>query len=300
MATLRKTIKAGTKKGNTTVLRIKEIEHTLLLGLLWQLEVVMKPDGSPVGNGRSGIWWMTAQGCCQTPFWLHWPGKVLPREEWPSPQQRWRLPPGPLHTCLPPPPFLSPLTSPRIHNPPAAWVPYCVRTRRKAAQDTKRNENEAEGYWGTSRFLLSKGWNRKPVVPAERGQIVYLVRLAGTSGHILLETSILCPCDAEATDTPGQDRTGLPGVRSGACETTQEPANQHSRDFLFFVFEEACVSQQSTTDRGGAVNWMNHSTDWGWGWWGGDVLVVNHIYWVLLIAAVFKETWLRHTVSEAT
>lgn len=51
-------------------------------------------------------------------------------------------------------------------------------------------------------------------------------------------------------------------------------------DFLFFVFEEACVSQQSTTDRGGAVNWMNHSTDWGWGWWGGMSLWLTTFYWV--------------------
>ena len=90
-----------------------------------------------------------------------------------------------------------------------------------------------------------------------------------------------------------QARTGrgFPGVRSGACETTLERANQHKTGTFCSLYSKKPVSRYRVYDRGGAVNWMNHSADWGWGCWVVMSLWLTTFYWFFYWLQLY---WKRH------
>ena len=74
------------------------------------------------------------------------------------------------------------------------------------------------------------------------GKIVYSVRLAGTSGHILQRHLSCVPVMLRPQTPQARTGRGFPGVRSGACETTQEPANQHKRGTFCSLYSKKPVS----------------------------------------------------------
>lgn len=82
------------------------------------------------------------------------------------------------------------------------------------------------------------------------GKIVYSVRLAGTSGHILQRHLSCVPVMLRPQTPQARTGRGFPGVRSGACETTQEPANQHKRGTFCSLYSKKPVSLNSLRPTG--------------------------------------------------
>ena len=86
------------------------------------------------------------------------------------------------------------------------------------------------------------------------GKVVYSVRCAGTSGHIL-RRHLSCVPVTLRPQTP-QNRTGLPKCQDGARETTQERADQPKRGDLLSLYSKkpASLDIEATTERGTKLN----------------------------------------------
>lgn len=86
------------------------------------------------------------------------------------------------------------------------------------------------------------------------GKIVYSVRFAGTSGHIL-RRHLSCVPVTMRPQTP-QNRMGLPRGQDGACETTQERADRPKRGTFCSLYSKkaASLDTEATTRRGTKLN----------------------------------------------
>ena len=179
---------------------------------------------------------------------------------------RWRLPSSFAHLS-PTLPSSPPLWAPRAFTTPAAaWGPYCLRTRGKKQYKTHKEWKRSWGLVGTSRFPLQR-MQQEAFVLAERGQDCLLGKVCWDLRPHPPETSILCPCDTEATDTPEQDGASQESGWGTRDNTGAGRPAQEGNLLSLYSKKPASLHTEATTGRGTK---LNESQCWLGGGAGGE------------------------------